>query len=89
MSKRLVAIAGCLLVALASNARAAGPSPVELARSARWATAKFAGVAAPAPAEPGLIVRANNDPVQRNSRGGQPMRMGGGGVQETWIVNSG
>lgn len=44
----------------------------------RWASAKFERVLPvdTSASEPGLIVLANHDPVQWNSRAGQPMRLG-------------
>jgi alpha-galactosidase len=47
------------------------------AEASRWAAAKFAGVVSPAAEQPpALVVLANNDPVQKNSRGGQPLKIG-------------
>jgi len=51
------------------------PTKEELAESHRWAAAKFAGAPAPLPMEPGLIVLANNDPIQKNGRHGKPFRL--------------
>jgi alpha-galactosidase len=41
----------------------------------RWAAARFQGVVEPVKVEPGLLVLANNDPVQKNARAGKPMRI--------------
>ena len=51
------------------------PTEFEIGESARWAAAKFKAVADTAKPAPGLYVLANNDPVQLNARGGQPMRL--------------
>ena len=57
-------------------ALAVAPSESELFEAARWTAAKFGGVSASPPdAPPGLVVLANNDPVQLNARAGQPMRI--------------
>jgi alpha-galactosidase len=65
------------MFALHSLAPAATVLPEELAEAHRWVAAKFAGVVEARPAEPALVVLANHDPVQKNARGGQPMRLGG------------
>lgn len=47
-----------------------------MAEKQRWVAAKFAGVPeSPAAASPGLVVLANNDPVQLNARAGRPLRI--------------
>jgi alpha-galactosidase len=51
--------------------------PGELSQAKRWADAKFqARISEPA-RDPALVVVANHDPVQKNSRNGKPMRIGG------------
>ncbi|MBM4090907.1 MAG: hypothetical protein FJ276_16015, partial [Planctomycetes bacterium] len=63
-----------------SDAPAAAPTGFAMKEAARWTAAKFGGVAeSPPEMPPGLIVLANNDPVQRNARGGRPMRIAGAG----------
>ena len=52
-------------------------SPDEIGEARRWVRAKFEGVQEPRPVAPGLIVLANHDPVQKNARGGKPMRIAG------------
>ena len=47
----------------------------EMLEAHKWIAAKFAGVQETPKLEAGLIVRANNDPVQKNRRAGQPMRI--------------
>lgn len=60
------------------GAPAAAPSGSARTEASRWTVAKFGGVAeTPPEAPPGLVVLANNDPVQRNARGGRPMRIAG------------
>ena len=57
-------------------ARATVPTAGEMSEARRWAAAKFEGV--PDTSEPaaGLYVLANHDPVQANSRGNRPLRIG-------------
>jgi alpha-galactosidase len=52
------------------------PTPDELTDAQRWAAARFDGVQPAKPLEPGLIVLANHDAVQRNARVGKPLRIG-------------
>ena len=68
---------GLLVIMLCSacSGSAATATPEELSEARRWVAAKFGGVQDEAPREPGLIVVANNDPVQKNARGGKPMRI--------------
>ena len=62
---------------LMTAAQAAGPAmiPAEQAQVAEWVAAKFKGVVASEPPTLGLVVLANNDPVQLNSRAGQPLKI--------------
>jgi alpha-galactosidase len=53
-------------------------SPLELAEARRWAASKLEGVQAPDAAEPALVVLANHGPVQKNARGGKPLRIANG-----------
>ena len=58
------------------GAPAAAPSGSAMTEASRWTAAKFGGVAEiPPETPPGLVVLANNDPVQRNARGGRPLRI--------------
>ncbi len=69
---------GFLLVLAAGAPRwaaAVSPTPVEMAELRRFVAAKFEGTPAPEAAPVGLRVLANNDPVQKNGRGGKPMRI--------------
>ena len=60
------------------GAPAAAPTGFAMTEASRWTAAKFGGVAeSPPEAPPGLVVLANHDPVQRNARGGRPMRIAG------------
>ena len=63
--------------ALAAPAVATQVDPSELATARRWADAKFLGRADHPEQAPGFVVLANNDPVQRNARGGKPMNLAG------------
>ncbi len=76
ISKRvLVATAATWMLGLACAARAAAPTPGEMAEARQWVSAHFAK-RPPAAKEPALLVQANHDPVQRNARGGRPLRIG-------------
>ena len=74
-------LVSCLLVVAGvaglqpGTARAVAPTESELAESARWTAAKFKALTEPAKLGPGLYVLANNDPVQKNTRNGRPMRI--------------
>ena len=50
-------------------------NPAELTEARRWSAAKFEGVQPATGAEPGLVVLANHGVVQKNARGGGPMRL--------------
>ncbi len=50
-------------------------TPDELHEARRWAAAKFEGTQQAEAPEAGLIVLANNDPVQKNARAGRPMKI--------------
>ena len=66
-----------LLVVLACTpmCRAVSVSPEEMSEASQWVAAKFQGmVASEAPAV-GLMVLANNEPVQLNARGGRPLKI--------------
>jgi alpha-galactosidase len=70
-------VIGGMVIAMASWVHATVPTKQEMADRARWVRERFEGkVDAPAP-ETGLIVEANNDPVQRNARGGRPLNIAG------------
>jgi alpha-galactosidase len=51
-------------------------SPEELAEARQWSAAKFEGANPEPVRQPALVVLANHDPVIKNSRGGQPLRLG-------------
>ena len=46
-----------------------------MAEASQWVNAKFKGVVASEPPADGLVVLANNDPVQLNARHGRPMKI--------------
>ena len=50
-------------------------SPEEMGEASRWVAAKFKGVVASEAPTAGLMVLANNDPVQLNARGGRPLKI--------------
>ena len=70
----LVAAVMALLVVPAS---AVTPTSEEISRAQQWAAAKFEGVVESTASKPGLVVLASHDPVQTNSRNGNPLRVGG------------
>ena len=47
----------------------------EMMEARRWVAAKFEGIQEPPSLETGLIVRANNDPVQKNRRANRPLKI--------------
>ncbi|MCL4179926.1 MAG: alpha-galactosidase [Verrucomicrobia bacterium] len=73
-SPRAIPLIGLLLSTLAGAATIA-PQPEELAEAGRWAAAKLGRETAESPPEPAVVVRANHDPVQENSRAGKPLRI--------------
>jgi alpha-galactosidase len=65
-----------LTFAVAQHSSGAMLSSNEMATARAWAAAKFEGAPESSTAKtPGLLVLANNDPVQKNSRGGKPLRI--------------
>ena len=64
-----------LLLAISPLARAASATPEEFTQARLWSAAKFQGTNLPATAEPALVVLANHGIVQKNARGGRPMRL--------------
>ena len=51
------------------------PTPDEMGEAQRWVGAKFKSITDSESPEIGLIVLANNDPVQKNARMGKPLRI--------------
>ncbi len=47
----------------------------EMMEARRWVAAKFEGIQEAPSLETGLIVRANNDPVQKNRRANRPLKI--------------
>ena len=66
-----------LIPLVVASARGAGVAvdPAEQIEASRWVAAKFGGVVASQPSRAGLVVLANNDPVQLNSRGGRSLKI--------------
>ncbi len=52
------------------------PSSDEMNLLRQWTNAKFDGVSVEVDQPSGLVVLANNDPVQLNARAGRPLRIG-------------
>jgi alpha-galactosidase len=65
------------LMSLPLLAGGATPTPDEMAEARRWVAAKFLGQAETGPADAHIAVLANHDPVQKNARGGRPMKIAG------------
>lgn len=63
-------------LAATGPAAQADPSAEEMARAARFAVAKFAGMDPEAHREPGLLVALNNGPIESNSHRGKPLKIG-------------
>lgn len=66
-----------VVLMMATSLSAATPRADEMAEARMWASARFEGRVEQPPVTPGLIVLANNDPVQRNARNGKPMAISG------------
>jgi alpha-galactosidase len=64
-----------LLFIASPPVRATTVTPEEMAEARQWTAAKFEGVRQSPRPEPGLLVLANHDPVQRNARGNKPLRI--------------
>ena len=65
----------CALLIAAAPAADNTMTPAEHAQASEWVAAKFKGILTNQPPPAGLVVLANNDPVQLNSRAGQPLRI--------------
>lgn len=63
------------LFLLAIPGRAVTVSPDELAAARQWVSARWQGRAPDEDRAPALVVLANHDPVQKNARGGRPLRI--------------
>ncbi|NCB26557.1 MAG: hypothetical protein EOM62_13950, partial [Bacteroidia bacterium] len=70
--KKLTALAFVTLAGFgASSALAVTVAPVDLAQTRVWASAKLEGKPLSMPKTEGLVVYANNDPVQKRERNGK------------------
>ncbi len=65
-----------LLILLANPSDQCRPTPDEMVAAMRWVSAKFAPDARLELPDFGLVVLANNDPVQKNAWAGLPLRIG-------------
>jgi len=72
---RLGILATSVWLAHAQLAQATSVRPDEMAEARSWVAAKFEGLRQRPRLETGLVVLANNDPVQKNARAGKPMRI--------------
>ncbi len=70
-------LTGLVVLMMATSLDAAIPTANEMSEARMWAAARFEGKVETPPAKPGLIVLANNDPVQRNGRHEKPMVIAG------------
>ena len=77
MRRKITVACGLLLVLLCQAAHGTSPRPDELDEAHRSAKAKFQGVRQKKLPEASLTVMANNDPVQKNSRAGKPLKIAG------------
>src|ERR1017187_4641348 len=73
----LIACLGVMLAVLADTPIYAmvSISPEEMSEASLWVAAKFQGVVVSEPPAVGLMVLANNDPVQLNARAGRPLKI--------------
>ncbi len=81
-TKNLLNITKALMLMLTPQIVGAGvpASPqvsLETSECRRWVAAKFRGISDTKPQPAGLVVLANNDPVQKNARAGRPMKIVG------------
>ncbi|MBI3922870.1 MAG: alpha-galactosidase [Armatimonadetes bacterium] len=75
--KRNLTCIGVWLLMKTQFAHGVAVTPQEMTECRRWVAAKFEGIPETRVPEPGLLVLANNDPVQKNSRGGKPLNIAG------------
>jgi alpha-galactosidase len=75
MRNSLTLFIAALLISGARRVQCGSVMPEALAEARRWSAVKFEGVAPSRTAEPGLVVLANHGVVQKNARGGRPMRL--------------
>lgn len=64
-----------VIILAAAFLKAAVPTPEEFAERDQWVAAKFAGTEQQLPVEPGLVVYANYNPLQKNAHEGKPMKI--------------
>ncbi len=77
MRTRILHLFTTSLVLLPLLVEAVSVTPGELAETREWAAAKFEGALPAHRREPGLVVLANHDPVQKNSRHNRPLLLAG------------
>jgi alpha-galactosidase len=65
----------CAVGLCVGSARGVSVAPEDLTEAHQWAAARFDGVAGSRAIEPALLVIANHDAVQKNSRSGKPLRI--------------
>jgi hypothetical protein len=72
--KKLLVL-GTLLCTFATTAWAVEVSPADMGAAKNWTSAKFEAQKPDLTRQTGIVVKANNDPVQKRGRGGQPMKL--------------
>ncbi len=70
-------LTGMVVLMMATSLSAAIPTADEMSEARLWTSARFEGKVETPTAKPGLMVLANNDPVQRNGRHEKPMVIAG------------
>ncbi|MCX6376431.1 MAG: NPCBM/NEW2 domain-containing protein, partial [Armatimonadetes bacterium] len=77
LKHRLLKAMVMALVTTSQAAHGVSVRPDEMALVRRWTSAKFEGTIPSEASQSGLVVIANNDVVQRNSRAGKPLNITG------------
>jgi len=74
--KSALGIVALTAVSLVGPAHAVAGTPEELAEARRWTAVTIEARSLEETIEPALVVFSNHGPVQKNARGGKPMRIG-------------
>ena len=64
-----------MMIMVLGSVHTISPTPAEFSECKRWVSAKFKGTEDKMPLKASLVVLANNDSVQLNSRAGKPLRI--------------
>ena len=76
MRRVLIVLAVLVMTPYVQPVRAVPPTPEEMAEARRWADVSFRGIQPPEGAQGSLLVLANHDPVQKNTRSGARLTIG-------------